>query len=450
MLNKIVSETEKYTSKYKKNVRKKKGQFFTPLTVANFMASKAAMKKKSISILEPGAGNGLLTSAVVKYCIENNLCKSFYIEFVENDSHVLPLLEKTTELIKEYVYKNQGKVNIDILAENYITTNKIQKKYDIIICNPPYRKVRKDSEEAECMAAYVYGQPNLYSLFMCRAMQNLKDGGKFVFITPRSWASGKYYKVIRKFLLENLNLTDLLLFEKREGVFDKEDVLQETLITIGKKGKIQTKYINLYNESVSCMQVLAKDIKGVGDDSYLLLPMNNNDVQTIYRMSMIKDTFESLGYCFKTGPVVEFRNKEALSLCEKDGYIPMFRSANIVNGECVFPVITEKAQYVNGAEQKLRLLNMYTVLLRRLSAKEEKRRLQSCVYYKNKECEYITVENHVNYLVHTDGSSLSKDEAEWINEILMSDDYDAYYRMVNGSTQVNASEINKMPLKRRG
>ena len=127
----------------------------------------------------------------------------------------------------------------------------------------------------------------------------------------------------------------------------------------------------------------------------------------------------------------------------------MYRTANIIDGKCVFPVEINKAQYISAVEKNLLLSDMNTVFLRRMSAKEEPRRLQSCVYYKSDGNKYISVENHVNYLVHVDGSPLSAEEAEWINELLMSDEYDTYYRIINGSTQVNASEMNKLPLQRR-
>jgi len=197
------------------------------------------------------------------------------------------------------------------------------------------------------------------------------------------------------------------------------------------------------------MEVPAQLIKDVGMNSYLLLPKNDADLRIISRMSAIPDTFESLGYCFKTGPVVEFRNKDAISSVAKDGYIPMYRSASIVNGQCIFPADTEKAQYLNPEKKQLLVANGNTVFLRRLSAKEENRRLQSCVYYQTGNDEYISIENHVNYLVRSDGAALTEEEAEWINGLLMSDDYDAYYRIINGSTQVNAGELNILPLQRR-
>ena len=53
-----------------------------------------------------------------------------------------------------------------------------------------------------------------------------------------------------------------------------------------------------------------------------------------------------------------------------------------------------------------------------------------------------------NYLVKKDGSPLSKKEAENIHKVLSSDEYDVYFRLINGSTQVNARELNYFPLRK--
>lgn len=453
MLQSIVNITSEYTNEHNKISRKVKGQFFTPLSVAKFMAKCASTEAEHLSILEPGAGNGLLSAALVSFCMENNLCRSFSIDFIENDPEIISVLRQTIEILEQYVHEQNGNITIQIQSYNYLTED-TDDLFDIVICNPPYKKIRKDSDEASCMEDYVHGQPNLYSLFMCKAINNLKYNGKFVFITPRSWTSGSYYKRVRNFVLCSLNITDLVLFEDRNNVFYGEDVLQETLITTGIKQEKQSEFINIYHtcnldQDIVPTQAPFASIKGIGHDNYLLLPTNEHDLEVIHSMAIKTDTFESLGYCFKTGPVVEFRNKEALSLGKRDGYVPMFRSANIVNGSFIFPASTNKAQYVDGAEDKLLLSDMNTVFLRRLSAKEESRRLQSCVYYASGENGHISVENHVNYLVHLDGSPLSEEEVEWIHGLLMSDEYDTYYRLINGSTQVNASEINQLPLERR-
>ena len=435
MIKKIIENTEKYVLSCGKYSRKDKGQFFTPLSIVNFMAQKASKQANHLDILDPGAGNGILATAIVKYCLDFGMCKSFNVRFVENDKDILPVLRKTKSLLTDYVNKNQGIINISISEQNYITGDE-NGLYDIVICNPPYKKIRKNADESVCMKDYVYGQPNMYALFMCKAIHNLKIGGKFSFITPRSWTSGKYYRDVRKFVLRNLNLTDLLLFESRNNVFGDEQVLQETLITIGEKNSRQTQNINVFlsggeKKCHNPMVIDAKMIKSVGENEYLLLPSSEEDLFVIKRMNSIPDTFESLGYCFKTGPVVEFRNKCVLSKNKKNGYVPMYRSANIIDGTFVFPANIEKSQYVSIDEKKLLIPDMNTVLLRRLSAKEERRRLQSCVYYKSGEYPYISMENHVNYLVRIDGQPLTVDEVEWIHGLLMSDEYDSYYRIIN-------------------
>ena len=77
-------------------------------------------------------------------------------------------------------------------------------------------KVRKDSIEATAMKAYVYGQPNLYGLFMAKAVELLRDNGQYIFITPRSWTSGKYFTKVRSFLQKELNIKEIDLFSSAE------------------------------------------------------------------------------------------------------------------------------------------------------------------------------------------------------------------------------------------
>lgn len=44
--------------------RKERGQFFTPLPVARFMAGLAEYRKEVLRVLDPGAGAGILSCAV--------------------------------------------------------------------------------------------------------------------------------------------------------------------------------------------------------------------------------------------------------------------------------------------------------------------------------------------------------------------------------------------------
>jgi adenine-specific DNA-methyltransferase len=243
--------------------------------------------------------------------------------------------------------------------------------YDIVICNPPYMKIRKDSIEATAMKAYVYGQPNLYGLFMAKAIELLRDNGQYVFITPRSWTSGKYFTKVRNFLQKELNIKEIDLFSSRNEVFQGEKVLQETMILYGEKGQIQ-------NEKI--------------------------------KINILKD------------------------------------------GTLQFPADTQKAQYISADEESLLIPKQNTILVRRLSMKEDLKRIQACKYFADENTdlntEFMTVENHVNYLTRKDGTEMTRNEIDQLFDILMSDMYERYIRLINGSTQINAEELNKLPLQR--
>lgn len=86
------------------------------------------------------------------------------------------------------------------------------------------------------MKDYVYGQPNLYGLFMAKGLELLKKDGQYIYITPRSWVSGLYYTEVRKAILKT-DIEKIHIFSDRDTVFSGEQVLQETMILFGKKGK---------------------------------------------------------------------------------------------------------------------------------------------------------------------------------------------------------------------
>ncbi len=454
MLEKIIDNTNVYKKSNTKDSRKSKGQFFTSIEIARYMGELYTSTSDSISILEPGAGNGMLAASIVYNLIKDGYCKDILVDYVESDETVLPLLRQTTELMKNLAQKNNIHLVVNIIEENFILTD-FSRNYDVVICNPPYKKIRKDSAEAIKMANYVYGQPNLYALFMAKGLELTKDNGKYIYITPRSWASGNYYKKIREYLFANLNVSELVVFESRDKVFNSEEVLQETMITVGTKDVLQSEPVAIkivrngnFDDYIE-LSVSSSLIKGVSDDNYLIIPSSTDDIDVLKVMSKSDETFESLGYIFKTGPVVEFRNEPSLSTNDGPNKVPMFRSINIVDGKCIFPANTTKAQYIDMDNQKLLIKNENTLLLRRLSAKEDPKRIQCCIYKKKSGLKYISIENHVNYLAKKDGSELTLEEIEWINSLLSSPEYDTYFKMISGSTQVNAGDLNKLPVRRR-
>jgi len=61
------------------------------------------------------------------------------------------------------------------------------------------------------------------------------------------------------------------------------------------------------------------------------------------------------------------------------------------------------------------------------------------------EGDFLGLENHLNFIHRPDGS-MSKDEVRGLAALLNSDWLDRYFRISNGNTQVNATEMRAMPL----
>lgn len=101
------------------------------------------------------------------------------------------------------------------------------------------------------MPSVCYGSPNLYFLFWAMGIHNLKQEHELVYIVPRSWTSGAYFKKFRQYLFQYCVITDIHLFESRNKVFDGESVLQETLIIKIKKSNKKPEYINISSSSTS-------------------------------------------------------------------------------------------------------------------------------------------------------------------------------------------------------
>ena len=143
-----------------------------------------------------------------------------------------------------------------------------------------------------------------------------------------------------------------------------------------------------------------------------------------------------------TGIIVDFRTKDVLRDNREEGSYPLFYSHHIKNGRVSWPVGRE-AEYIVTDRSAYLQKNTDYLFVKRFTSKEEKRRLQCGIYLKNdhSQYKYISTQNKINY-IKCDAPEL----AYGLFVILNSSLYDAYYRILNGSTQVNSTEINCMPV----
>lgn len=102
MLKKIIEKTSQYIENMPKKERKKYGQFFTSMETAQFMASMFVIPKKQeiISVLDAGAGSGILSCAMIERLDKIDEIKEIELTCYETDENVLPLLKGNLSFVQ--------------------------------------------------------------------------------------------------------------------------------------------------------------------------------------------------------------------------------------------------------------------------------------------------------------------------------------------------------------
>ncbi len=464
---------EYYTQNSDLKERKSKGQFFTPREIGLFMAGMFDINKLSFNVLDPGAGIGMLSVAFCERLLNLQKTHNISLDAYETDTKLIPYLEKTLRKCKTTLEEKGHVFKYKIIEKDFINNNPnyLNKKtlfgtenqpiyYDYIISNPPYYKLNKNSPHSHIMGEFISGQPNIYSFFMTLSLEMLKDDGQMVFITPRSFFSGLYFKRFRKWLLDHGNINNIHVFESRKDVFTKEKVLQENMImrlTPKKKGKEQeyaliTKSKNSLFHDINELKIDYEDIfHRKNGDVFIKVPSSKVDIKVQSIINSWKYTLKNLGLKVSTGPVVSFRATKFLAAEFNDNksMVPLLWMHNIKEMDTIWPTHNTKKEpaikVTDGSKALLVPTNNY-ILVKRFSSKEQKKRVHAGVLLKSKmKFEQIGIENHLNY-IYKYGGLLSAEEAYGIAGVLNTSIIDIFFRMLNGSTQVNAVDIENLPI----
>lgn len=465
MLDYVIESTTEYIAGMPKTQRKKYGQFFTSKETAAFMAELFTLPqgKNSISILDPGAGSGILSAALLDRLELESAIERIELVCYENDPQIIGLLTTNLEWICNHATK---KVEYKIITDNYILSQALDyngmqganpnpAKFDMIIGNPPYMKIAKDASETLVMMDVCYGAPNLYFMFAAMSMFNLSDEGEMVYIIPRSWTSGAYFKRFRMKFLQEGALTHIHLFISRDKVFEQERVLQETIVIKAKKTFEKPKCIVVTttqsNADFSRKTVFEAPYDTVvsGEACYVYLVTSAKEVQALNRLNRWKNTLPDIGLKMKTGLTVDFRMSTDLRDSAEEGAVPLFYAQHIQNGQVVFPIGKEH-EYIVTKQNGLLQRNENYLFVKRFTAKEEHRRLQCGIYLAHQYPEYanISTQNKINFICGA--KELSECAVYGLYVLFNSTLYDCYYRILDGSTQVNSTEINTMPVPPMG
>lgn len=99
MIDHVCAATVEYIDRMPKSKRKKYGQFFTSKETAVFMAGLFSIPegRTSLIILDPGAGSGILSVALLERLESNAEIDSIELVCYENDANIVDLLYSNLE-----------------------------------------------------------------------------------------------------------------------------------------------------------------------------------------------------------------------------------------------------------------------------------------------------------------------------------------------------------------
>ena len=448
--------------------KRNKGQFFTPLAIAQFMGSLARKTdSESIRILDPGCGSAILSCSLIEHLVTNNTAlKRITLDLYDTDADLIPYTEVVISYLNDWLRTTGVQIDHTIYQEDFILVNHTYisgsnlfngnaAAYDYIISNPPYFKLAKDDSRTQCCQSIVDGQTNIYALFMAVSAKMLDEKGEMIFISPRSFASGRYFQSFRDYLFENTRLCFVHLFNTRKDTFAKDDVLQELVITRfadSNNGRITISHSegsrDLNNPLVK--EYPETNILDPGTaDKVVFLPTDERDDEILNLFRTWNGNMEKYGIRISTGPVVAFRISDHITEVENYDTVPLYWMHNVIKMLADHPVNRkDKGQYIRVAPESMHTLlpNKNYILLRRMSSKDDSSRLIAAPYFGNMaKYKYVGIENKLNYIYRPKGH-LRRDETIGLTALLNSDLFDRYFRTFNGNINVSATELRAMPL----
>ncbi|OQR65498.1 restriction endonuclease [Streptomyces maremycinicus] len=439
------------------------GQFFTPAPAADFIASLVKLPRGgSVRILDPGAGAGSLTASLVARLIEESPELKISVTACEVDPQLHTALRATLDDCVDTAARLGAHVDVRLVRGDFIAwatgtdemSGQPPEPFDFVIMNPPYKKLAANSRERKSVAAVSTETSNLYSAFMALGVHLLSDGGQLMAITPRSFTNGPYFRPFRKYFLERMHLDRVHVFEARNRVFADTDVLQENVIfaatrTDGaERGPVMVSTSRSYSEAVRQRSAPYAEVVHPEDrEHFIHISADEEDTALAASHASLPCALPDLDLQVSTGRVVDFRSREHLRPDEMPGAVPLIYPLHMGQGVIRWPVRGARknnAIMLNPQTEKLTFPLGHYVVVKRLSSKEEKRRVVAVVFDPEQiPCERIGFENHVN-VFHSNGSGLPGEVARglclWLNSTIL----DRYVRRFSGHTQVNATDLRNL------
>jgi adenine-specific DNA-methyltransferase len=233
--------------------------------------------------------------------------------------------------------------------------------------------------------------------------------------------------------------------------------LQENIIFHATKGRKQPRDLTISSSSGEHGDVIAEQTVRFSEvvhkhdaEKFIHIPSASGHAIAKKTMDGLHTTIAELGLTVSTGPVVDFRLRESIRQQPEKGTVPLLYPCHFNGGTVHWPKPDARKPnaILDTAETRRWLVKSGIYLLtKRFTSKEERRRLVACLLDPKDmhvDTQWLGIENHLNYF-HENGHGLEKHLAFGLFAFLNSTLVDQYFRCFSGHTQVNATDLRKLP-----
>ncbi|MEM7172463.1 MAG: N-6 DNA methylase [Pseudomonadota bacterium] len=444
--------------------RAQNGVYYTPPPLTARLieqAGEAGVDWSKARVLDPACGGGAFLAPVAQKILDAlpNVTPSILVKNIssrlrgyEIDPFAAWLSQVTLDAVMLPICRKAGrKLPVVVSIGDSLQRSPPRERFDLVIGNPPYGRVRLDPEERVRFRRSLFGHANLYGLFTDLALRHVKSDGLVAYVTPTSFLAGEYFKNLRTLLGKQAPPVCIDLVAARKGVF--EDVLQETLLATYKKSKdLQSAPVHeVMPIDAEHLQITKTGCFHLPTDPSKpwLMPRSPEQASLIDRLQSFESRLFDWGYGVSTGPLVWNRFKNQLCSRKGKGRYPLiWAEAVTADGRFVFRAEKRNHQPYFAVKERDGWLVTRSpcVLLQRTTAKEQNRRLIAAPLPKSFLTKHgaVVIENHLNMLRPL--ASRPAISPSVLAAFLNSEAADRAFRCISGSVAVSAYELESLPL----
>lgn len=196
------------------NIQKLNGVVYTPKILADFVAKRVInyfnslnSHTKSLRILDPSVGDGVLILSLLENLNLENFESIEVLAFDIDDVNFLDLKHIVSDRYHnvDMILKKQD------FLEYYVERDE-NESFDLIIANPPYVRNQVLGSDKSKKLSKIFdtkGKVDIYYIFMLALSNLLSEFGSMATITSNRFLSIKSGKVIRDYLLDNLDIQEI-------------------------------------------------------------------------------------------------------------------------------------------------------------------------------------------------------------------------------------------------